>query len=95
MKTLKMKKLNDQALKFIDTYQKNKDSNNKKCRFIPTCSAYAKEAYSKFNFLKASYLTTKRLLKCNPLTKMGTYDPLPRDIANEDLIDAIQNKKEQ
>ena len=89
-----MKKLNDKALKFIDSYQKNKDPNNKKCRFIPTCSQYAKEAYSKFNFLKASYLTTKRLLKCNPLTKMGTYDPVPRNVETEDLNDTIQNKKE-
>ncbi len=89
-----MKKLNKSALKFIDNYQKNKDPYNKKCRFIPTCSEYSKQAYTKYNFLKASYLTTKRLLKCNPLTKMGTYDPVPRDLKSEDLMDAIQNKKE-
>ncbi len=86
-----MKRLNNKALKFIDIYQKNKDPLNKKCRFIPTCSEYAKECYLKFNFLKASCFVTKRLLKCNKLTKMGTYDPVPRDIVHEDLIESINN----
>ena len=36
----------------------------------------AKECYEKFGFIKASLLTTKRLLKCNPLFKPG-YDPVP------------------
>lgn len=69
-----MKKL---VLKLIDYYQKNISPNNPpKCRFIPTCSEYAKECFIRFNFFKASFLTIKRLLKCNPFHKME-YDPVP------------------
>lgn len=46
------------------------------CRFIPTCSEYALEAYEKYGFFKGSYLTAKRLLRCHPFSK-GGYDPLP------------------
>ena len=28
-----------------------------KCKYTPTCSQYAIEAYKKYNFLKASFLT--------------------------------------
>lgn len=46
-----------------------------KCRFTPTCSQYALEAYKKYNFFKASFLTIWRILRCNPFSK-GGYDPL-------------------
>jgi len=46
------------------------------CRFIPSCSEYAIEAYKKFGFIKGSYLTITRLLRCAPWSK-GGYDPVP------------------
>lgn len=46
------------------------------CRFYPSCSSYAYEAYSKYGFFKASYLSLKRILKCHPFHK-GGYDPVP------------------
>ncbi|MCR5585552.1 MAG: membrane protein insertion efficiency factor YidD [Lachnospiraceae bacterium] len=46
------------------------------CRFVPTCSQYAIEAYEKYGVVKGSYLTAKRVLRCNPLCK-GGYDPVP------------------
>ncbi len=46
------------------------------CRFYPTCSSYAYEAYSKYGFFKGTYLTVKRVLRCNPFCK-GGYDPVP------------------
>lgn len=46
-----------------------------KCRFIPTCSSYAAQAYAKYGFLKATGLTLYRILRCNPWGK-GGYDPL-------------------
>ncbi len=68
---------NKGLIKLIDFYQKGISPNQPpRCRFTPTCSQYAKECYQKFGFLKASYLTTKRLLRCNPLFK-GGYDPVP------------------
>ena len=41
------------------------------CKFYPSCSNYSIEAFKKYNFFKASYLTVKRLLKCNPLSDGG------------------------
>lgn len=61
----------------IDKYRKNISPlfGNNKCRFTPTCSQYAREAYEKYNFFKASYLSIWRILRCNPFSK-GGHDPL-------------------
>jgi len=48
------------------------------CRFYPSCSNYTKEAFEKFKFLKASYLSIKRILRCHPFNK-GGYDPIPTE----------------
>ena len=46
------------------------------CRFTPTCSAYAIEAYKKRGFFVGSILTVWRILRCNPYGGFG-YDPVP------------------
>lgn len=46
------------------------------CRFYPTCSNYAYEAYLKYGFFKGTYLSLRRILKCHPFHK-GGYDPVP------------------
>ncbi|MCP4355902.1 MAG: membrane protein insertion efficiency factor YidD [Proteobacteria bacterium] len=46
------------------------------CRFYPTCSEYSYQAISTYGPFKGSYLTIKRILRCNPFCK-GGYDPLP------------------
>ena len=46
------------------------------CRFTPTCSAYALEAFSKRGFFVGFALTVWRVLRCNPFSK-GGYDPVP------------------
>ena len=46
------------------------------CRFNPTCSNYAIEAYEIHGFFKGTYLTIKRLLKCGPWSDFS-YDPVP------------------
>ncbi len=46
------------------------------CRYTPTCSQYALEAIEKYGSFKGTYLASKRLLRCNPLSK-GGYDPVP------------------
>lgn len=60
----------------IKLYQKLKIRQVRYCRHEPTCSNYALEAYQKHNFFYATFLTTRRILTCNPLFK-GKYDPVP------------------
>lgn len=46
------------------------------CKFTPTCSQYALEAYEKYGFFKGTALSVWRILRCNPFSK-GGYDPVP------------------
>lgn len=46
------------------------------CRFEPSCSAYANEAFMKLPFLTAFKLTTIRVFKCRPGSTFG-FDPVP------------------
>jgi putative membrane protein insertion efficiency factor len=46
------------------------------CRFTPTCSAYAIEAFQKRGFFVGLGLTVWRILRCNPFSR-GGYDPVP------------------
>ncbi|MFH1452525.1 MAG: membrane protein insertion efficiency factor YidD [Armatimonadota bacterium] len=46
-----------------------------RCRFIPSCSSYAAEAIEKHGVFKGLYLSSARILKCNPLFP-GGYDPV-------------------
>ncbi len=48
-----------------------------RCRFRPTCSAYAYEAIMKYGALKGGYLALRRLLRCHPFSKADPYDPVP------------------
>ena len=45
------------------------------CRFTPTCSAYAIEAFRKYGIIKGVVLTLIRLSKCHPFYP-GGYDPI-------------------
>ncbi|MEO0294133.1 MAG: membrane protein insertion efficiency factor YidD [candidate division WOR-3 bacterium] len=47
----------------------------RRCKYYPTCSSYAIEAFEKKGFLKGLLLTFWRILRCNPFSK-GGYDPL-------------------
>lgn len=46
------------------------------CRFYPTCSSYGLESLEKYGFIKGSWLTIRRLLRCRPFGPSG-YDPVP------------------
>lgn len=48
-----------------------------RCRFRPTCSAYAMEAIRKYGACKGGYLALKRLCKCHPFYKGDIFDPVP------------------
>jgi hypothetical protein len=47
------------------------------CRFRPTCSQYGIGAFRSLPFLKAVFLTTKRILRCHPFSG-GGIDPVPK-----------------
>ncbi len=61
---------------FIKVYQKIPGPWHDSCRHIPTCSNYGIEALKKRGAIKGSYLTIKRIFKCNPWGTSG-YDPVP------------------
>lgn len=46
------------------------------CRFYPSCSHYGYEAVAKHGAIKGSWLTLKRLARCQPFNP-GGYDPVP------------------
>lgn len=56
------------------------------CRFYPTCSHYAEEALTRYGFIKGSYLTLCRLLKCHPWHP-GGLDPVPEKTTKSQSID--------
>ena len=63
-----MKKL---LIKLINIYQSAPLSSHNSCRFVPTCSEYAKIAIDRFGAFKGSYLAIKRIIRCHPGGKSG------------------------
>jgi uncharacterized protein len=47
----------------------------RRCKYEPTCSAYAAQAVEDFGILRGLVLAAWRLLRCNPFSH-GGYDPV-------------------
>jgi putative membrane protein insertion efficiency factor len=51
-----------------------------RCRFTPSCSAYALEALDQHGPVKGLWLTVRRLARCHPISWLGGssgFDPVP------------------
>ena len=60
------------------------------CRFTPSCSRYALEAFTFRGFFVGAFLSVRRILRCNPFGGYG-YDPVPRHVAWK-RIDLLRKK---
>ena len=47
----------------------------RRCKYEPTCSAYALEAFRRYGLLRGFAIAAWRLLRCNPFSH-GGYDPV-------------------
>jgi putative membrane protein insertion efficiency factor len=47
----------------------------RRCKYEPTCSAYAVQAIERYGILRGLVLACWRLLRCNPWSH-GGYDPI-------------------
>ena len=48
----------------------------RRCKYEPTCSAYAAQSIRRFGAGRGSMLAAWRLLRCNPFSH-GGFDPVP------------------
>ena len=48
----------------------------RRCRYLPTCSEYAKTAVQRFGAWKGVMMAGGRLLRCQPFGSSG-FDPVP------------------
>ncbi|MCL2484629.1 MAG: membrane protein insertion efficiency factor YidD [Endomicrobia bacterium] len=65
------------ALFLIRCYQAVSSTLPPRCRFTPSCSAYAYQAIEIHGFFKGIFLAFKRIIRCHPFCK-GGEDPVPQ-----------------
>lgn len=51
-----------------------------KCRYHPTCSAYALEALREHGAVRGAWLASRRILSCHPYSRRPFHDPVPSAI---------------
>ena len=63
-------------LRGINLYQRLTAHRPSPCRYIPSCSEYAREAVETHGAARGSWLAARRLSRCHPLGGFG-FDPVP------------------
>jgi putative membrane protein insertion efficiency factor len=69
------------ALSWIEVYQRAFAGRPSPCRFYPTCSSYAHEAFELHGTTRGGWLTLRRLLRCRPFGPSG-FDPVPDSVSD-------------
>jgi putative membrane protein insertion efficiency factor len=62
--------------RLIQLYQRVFAGRPSPCRYVPSCSTYAREALAHHGAARGSWLTICRLVRCAPWGSHG-YDPVP------------------
>jgi uncharacterized protein len=62
--------------RLVWAYQKLTEGRVSPCRYVPSCSTYAREAIAHHGAGRGSWLTLRRLVRCAPWGGHG-YDPVP------------------
>ena len=60
----------------IGLYQASAPYRRPRCRYLPTCSAYAAEAIERHGAARGSWLAVRRIGRCHPFGSYG-FDPVP------------------
>lgn len=63
------------------------------CRYYPSCSHYASQAFQKHKPGYALWLTVKRVLSCHPFSRKAFYDPVPLNSAEIEMSLYEQSKR--
>ncbi len=63
-----------------------------RCRFTPTCSAYAMTAIRRFGIFGGGLMAFCRLVRCQPFCRAG-YDPVPETFSLRPFAGARQEEE--
>jgi putative membrane protein insertion efficiency factor len=69
------------AVRLVEAYQAAASGRISPCRFYPSCSHYAVDAFTEHGFWHGLALTARRLLRCRPFGPHGVdLVPIPVEI---------------
>ena len=74
--TVARRSWNERCLAAIEWYQEAFAHRPSPCRFTPSCSNYAHEAFETHGTTRGFWLTLRRLARCRPFGPSG-FDPVP------------------
>lgn len=64
------------GIALIDFYRAASSCFPPRCRYVPSCSEYARQAVLEAGLLKGALIAARRIVRCHPFGGSG-YDPVP------------------